>query len=81
MKLIKKIINIPTGETKEVESGEVWVVSWKAWYGEFSSDYVMKFRPFYSKKEAKDFKEQIINANNLIGNNPFLLSVSLRKEE
>lgn len=67
MKLFKiKKKEIPTGETKTVDTYEVWMVRWRSRYGRYSSDTQDESEAFVSEKEAKEFQKALANAFRLI---------------
>ena len=67
MNIIKKLSRIVTGyKEKEVESAEAWIVSWKARYGIYSSDYEMVCKVFLNEEDAETFAQSLKFAANLL---------------
>lgn len=62
----KKETIIESYNTKEVEGAEVWLVSWKARYGEYSSNFRRVAKAFLSEKSARDFANSLMEAKNLL---------------
>jgi hypothetical protein len=65
---LRRKMKIPNGETKEINTGDMWVVTWIRRYGEFSSNVTKCFQAFFIEQDAKDFKKSLDDANKLIGN-------------
>lgn len=62
----KKETVIESYNTKEVEGAEVWIVSWKARHGEYSSNFRRVAKAFLSEKSARDFAESLMEAKKLL---------------
>ncbi len=81
MKFLFKKLTVPfNNSTKEVETIQMWRVTWYSRYGEFSHLTRKQVEIFTNKEDAENFKESLVNAFKLIrhtcGN-----SLSLKKNE
>lgn len=52
-------------ETK-TEGTQIWVVSWDARYGSFHYDFERVSKAFFSKEDAENFKESLLQAKGLL---------------
>ena len=68
MNLLKRKINIPNYETDQLDTVDMWVVSWESRYGKFSGETEMNYQSFFTYEDAIKFKTALDNANKLIGN-------------
>lgn len=69
MNYIKKLIQMfNVVPTKEVEGAEVYVVSWRARWGEFHGETTRVFKAFFSEDDANEFKQSLIDAHKLLQN-------------
>jgi hypothetical protein len=66
LKILKMLI--PSGETKEIEGIETWIVSWTKRIGEFNGDMRQCFQAFTTEDDAKALKKSLDHAHKLIGN-------------
>ena len=64
--LKKKNDVIESVNTKSVEGAEVWIVSWKARYDEFSYDIKRVAKAFLNYEDAVIFKNSLIKAKELL---------------
>lgn len=55
-------------EVREVNGAEVYIVSWRARYGEFNSDTKRVAKAFLNRDDAKQFAESLENAHKLLQN-------------
>ena len=68
MKLFRLKVKIPTQDKIEIESVDMFVVSWWRRYGEYGSEIEKCYRPFFTEDDAILFKNALDEANKLIGN-------------
>lgn len=69
MNYIKKLIQmVNVVPIKEVEGAEVYVVSWRARWGEYRGETTKVFKAFLSEDDANEFKESLIAAHKLLQN-------------
>ena len=68
MKLFRSKVKIPTQDKIEIESVDMFVVSWWRRYGKFNSDLEKCYRSFFTEDDAILFKNALDEANKLIGN-------------
>ena len=67
MKLFKKVENLVSKVvTEQVEGAKVWMVSWDARYGEYSSNFTRKAKAFFSSTDAEKFAESLRQAQKLL---------------
>ena len=66
MKLRIRKKEIPSGEVTEVQTTDVWVVSWYSRHGAYSTDFKKEFEAFIIEKEAKKFKKELRKAFKLL---------------
>lgn len=66
LKRIKKKLIATTKETQEFDAHEVWAVTWKSRYGQFSSDVEKECEFFTNEEEAIEFNERLEDAFKLI---------------
>ena len=52
--------------TKEAEGAEVWLVTWKARTGEYSSSYRLAAKAFVREEDANQFAESLKEAKALL---------------
>lgn len=62
----KKEVVIEDYVTKEAEGAEVWLVTWKARTGEYSSNYRIAAKAFVHKEDADRFAESLKEAKALL---------------
>lgn len=73
MKFIKKLNNLIRPQrvkeiVEEVDGAHVWVVSWDARYGDFSSDKKRVAKAFLNEDDANQFAESLEMAQKLLQN-------------
>ena len=73
MTFIKKLNNLIRPQKvkeiiEEVDGAHVWVVSWEATYGDFSSDRKQVAKAFLNEDDANQFKESLEMAQELLQN-------------
>jgi hypothetical protein len=68
MNLLKRKINIPKQGNEQLDTVDMWVVSWESRYGKFSGEVEMNFQSFFDYEDAFKFKRTLEDANKLIGN-------------
>ena len=68
MKLFKSKVKIPTEDRVEIESVDMFVVSWWRRYGNYGDEIEKCYRSFFTKDDAILFKNALDEANKLIGN-------------
>jgi len=61
-------MNIFKEEKEQIDTVDMWVVSWKCRYGEFSNDTKMCFQSFFTYEDAYKLKNALEDAHRLIGN-------------
>jgi len=67
MKFWWKKTTVPvSNETKEIETVQLWVVSWWARYGEYSGNVDKQFEAFTSEKAANEFADSLKAAYKLL---------------
>lgn len=79
MNFIKKLLSMPTGQTKTVDAAEVWVVSWKSRHGNFHSDTYRKAEAFFSNETANEFVQRLKDAQRFLGNT-HSIDIRVRKQ-
>lgn len=67
-KFLTRKIFIPSDDTTELETVDMWVVSWYARYGEYSGETHPCYQSFFSQEDAYALANALMNANKLIGN-------------
>lgn len=78
----KKKIDIPTGETREAEAVRLWSVRWMRRTGKWHNDLEQACEMFFNEQDAKDYKEALLDALNLLRNaSKIERNIELRKEE
>jgi len=66
-KLFFKKTKVPvSNDVKEIETVQLWVVSWWSRHGSYSGDVRKEYEAFTSEDEANKFAESIRNAFRLI---------------
>lgn len=66
-KLFFKKTEVPiSNKVKEVETVQLWVVTWYSRYGPYSGDVQKEYEAFTSEEEANTFAESLRNAFKLI---------------
>lgn len=55
-------------ETKQVETAQIWMVSWTARFGEFSKDTKRVAKAFLDEGDANLFKKALEDAQQLLHN-------------
>lgn len=73
MKFIKKLNNLIRPQrvkeiVEEVDGAHVWVVSWDARYGDFSSDKKRVAKAFLNEDDANQFAESLELTQKLLQN-------------
>lgn len=53
-------------KAETVEGAEVWLVSWDARFGKWDTDKKRVAKAFFNENDARDFKESLEMAQNLI---------------
>ena len=67
MRFISKLNPISTfNKVKDAEGAEVWLVSWRARNGAFSSDWAMATKAFLSKSDAEAFAKSLQDAQRVL---------------
>jgi hypothetical protein len=66
--ILKRKIVVPSEKTQEIETYDMWVVSWWRRWGEYSGNETKCYQSFFSEIDAKLFKNSLDAANKLIGN-------------
>lgn len=67
MNIIEKIHHIITGyKKKEAKGAEVWMVSWCARYGEYSTSWTRVAKAFLDEEDAKIFAKSLREAKELL---------------
>ncbi len=56
----------PTGDSVELNSADIWMVSWYGRSGQYSGDTHLESRPFLTSSDANHFKDQLRAAFKLI---------------
>lgn len=65
---------------REVEDAEVYLVSWTARFGEYSSDTKRVAKAFFSYDAAKQFAESLEDAQKLLQNTT-KLKINIKKQQ
>lgn len=66
-KLLFKKMKVPTSnEVKEVETVQLWIVTWHSRYGPYSGNVEKEYEAFTSEEEANVFAKSLRNAFKLI---------------
>jgi len=68
MNLFKRKMNIFQEEKEQIDTVDMWVVSWRSRHGEYSGDTKMNFQSFFTYEDACKLKRALEDANKLIGN-------------
>jgi len=66
--IFSRMMKIPNGEVEEIETQDMWVVSWSSRYGRFSGEIKTRFQAFFKEEDAIALKKALNDANKLIGN-------------
>lgn len=64
----KKVIEVPSSETVELEAVETWVVRWQSKTGECSFDRKLRIELFTSEEQAYIFYSSLLAAQSLLRN-------------
>jgi hypothetical protein len=78
--LKKKNDVIESVNTKSVEGAEVWIVSWKARYGDFSHDVKRVAKAFLNYEDAVMFKDSLNKAKELLQYTEYL-DIKIEKQQ
>ena len=79
--MIRKINSIfGLFKQKDAEGAEVWVVSWLARYGNYSTDTKRVYKAFLSKEDAEAFANSLQAAQRLLQNTNYL-GVRIEKQK
>lgn len=79
MNIVKYITSLfEVKKTKEVECAKVWVVSWLARWGEFSTERKRVAKAFLNKNDAEIFAKSLKDAKNLL---QYTESINIKVEE
>ena len=68
MNLFKRKINIPNETKEQIDTVDMWVVSWWSRYGQYYGDVKRSFQSFFTYEDACKLKRSLEDANRLIGN-------------
>lgn len=66
-------------KSHEVDGAEVWLVSWKARYGNYHGDWTTVAKAFLNLKDAQDFKNNLLEAAKLLQYTEYL-NISIHKQ-
>ena len=79
MNIVRKINEIfALTKEKDAEGAEVWIVSWYARYGEFSSDKNQVAKVFLNEQDADAFIKSLKDAQTLL---QYTESIMITKEK
>lgn len=75
---------IPSGEKINLDGAEIWMVRWLSYYNPYSgiigSAHKSAAKAFFNKDDAKKFKQELIDANELL-NNTTTLDITIEREQ
>lgn len=67
-------------KVKDAEGAEVWIVSWDARYGDYSSDTRRVAKAFLLEEDAEAFAQSLYYAQTLLQNTNSI-HITIRKQE